>query len=560
MRALRRLAAIIALAALGFGLMCSPITVYGAPALAPVKAGGLVVYNLYATDGYVNLADGGQALLPNPAVPSAAAAPLYIYGFVGGREGQEFKYLKSADPANPYAQQQLITVPAPGAPAPTAGPRVGLEQNLAGNAQFPAPMMWAKAGDVVEIRLKNLGTTNPTAPNDPHSIHLHGTDVDAANDGVPETSVGAVPANLTDDTGAPWPGAGNVVVYLFSPTVAATYFYHCHQEASVHVDMGMYGAFVVYNPNDPAANPPAGEVGGPGTGRGGNLFGFNYDKDYVLLLSDLDVRQHQSEEGVGPYAPPDVGTYNPTDYHPQYWFINGLSFPNTIHADAVVPTDTGGAATLFTWSDWQQAHPNYDPFITGKVGHPGVAGQKVLLRMISMGFETHPMHMHGFHAKVIGSDQRAWPWANSPGTPLGKGMEKNTTTIGSGETYELLLDFNTLNRSAGVYPNNVNPPADLLEFFSGVLSQFVGGTQSRYDPNTRLPVSNGETDKPAIPDPFNVPDGTYTGGPLVTGILGNPDPAAPNSQYFPYHNHDDYKATNWGVYPGGMFTIIRTDP
>jgi hypothetical protein len=28
------------------------------------------------------------------------------------------------------------------------------------------------------------------------------------------------------------------------------------------------------------------------------------------------------------------------------------------------------------------------------------------------------------------------------------------------------------------------------------------------------------------------------------------------SQYFPFHNHDDYKATNNGIYPGGMFTFI----
>jgi hypothetical protein len=29
---------------------------------------------------------------------------------------------------------------------------------------------------------------------------------------------------------------------------------------------------------------------------------------------------------------------------------------------------------------------------------------------------------------------------------------------------------------------------------------------------------------------------------------------------FPFHNHDDYKATNNGVYPGGMFTMIMTVP
>jgi len=31
-----------------------------------------------------------------------------------------------------------------------------------------------------------------------------------------------------------------------------------------------------------------------------------------------------------------------------------------------------------------------------------------------------------------------------------------------------------------------------------------------------------------------------------------------SGQFFPFHNHDDYKATNNGVYPGGMFTMLVT--
>ena len=44
------------------------------------------------------------------------------------------------------------------------------------------------------------------------------------------------------------PGAGNVIVYMFSPKNAGTYMYHCHQEADIHVQMGMYGALVDLQP------------------------------------------------------------------------------------------------------------------------------------------------------------------------------------------------------------------------------------------------------------------------------------------------------------------------
>ena len=157
---------------------------------------------------------------------------------------------------------------------------------LAGAASIPGPAIYCEVGDTVQINLKNLGVTRENVPNDPHSVHLHGLDVNAANDGVPETSVAAIPANGTD------PGAGNVVVYQFTADHAGTYMYHCHQEASIHVQMGMVAALVVYNPGDPAASN-----GGPGKGFGGELGGFKYDKDYIMLLTEVDVRQHFSETG-----------------------------------------------------------------------------------------------------------------------------------------------------------------------------------------------------------------------------------------------------------------------
>jgi len=479
-----------------------------------------VVYNLYATDGYYELPDGN---------------PLFMYGFVGGRENVSLTYKTSCTPGSDSCGGSTnVTIPT-GPVAPQGGPWAGQDAQFAGNAQFPAPIIYATTSDVVEIRLKNLGVSaQPSAPNDPHSIHLHGLDVDAANDGVPETSLGAVPANLcadgstAADCGAigPAPGAGNVIVYMFSPAHTGTYMYHCHQEADIHVQMGMFGALVVYNPTDPAA------VTGPGEGKGGTLYGLNYDKDYILLLSEFDVRGHQDEEGTYVPNPWDPNPYNWAFYEPQYWSINGLSFPQTLHA--AFPSG-------YTFDQWIASHPGYDPLITGSVSWPnpvwGTAGEKVLIRVINMGFETHPMHMHGYHGKVIGSDQRAWTWGHDV---FNAGLEKNTLNIGSGETYDWLVDFGQ-------------------QSFQSI---YQAGTQSRYDPSTNLPEPNTAITMPVIPeagDPENPP---YIGGPTVTGVVGGDLIGIPyqTSQFFPFHNHDDYKATNNGVYPGGMFTMLVPTP
>ena len=399
------------------------IIMVGAFTLSPAQsqvafgqvAGNTITYYLFATDTYIQLADG---------------TILYNYGFVGGRSTDPVVYQNSmiAPPKSPKTYVPGMLVPGAGTPLISgiipnlcaglnwqqASTTPGCVAQLAGNAQFPAPVIRAAAGDVVEIRLKNLGVTTKTAPNDPHSIHLHGLDVNAANDGVPETSVGAIPANM------PVPGAGNTIVYYFTPIYAGTYMYHCHQEADIHVQMGMFGALVIYEPTDVSyqnwfsTGTPVG---------GGSLMGAAWTKENILLLSEFDVNQHISEQqGVGGGA-----AFNPVNYHPQYWSINGLSFPQTIHvAPPVLP-----AGFVGNWFNeiWLRAHAGYDPLIIGSVGAAGLPDQ-ILLRVINMGFETQPMHMHGFHGKILGSDQRAWNWGYSPA--VGSGWEKTTLTIGSG--------------------------------------------------------------------------------------------------------------------------------
>lgn len=564
MRSMKNMAFLLIVVAFLVGVLFLGAGTQVAKALAPpIGQATTVVYNLFATDGYIELPDG---------------LPLYMYGFIGGRQvvgnpTASFTYQMSCIPGkgtclgSTVATSQVIT--------PSAGVRTANETTLAGHAQFPAPVIYAAVGDVVEIRLKNLGVqANLLAPNDPHSIHLHGLDVDAANDGVPETSLGAVPANLCRDgttgtlpggvcdvkkTGGQALGAGNVIVYMFKPDHAGTFMYHCHQEADIHVQMGMYGALVVYNQGE------TGATSGPNTG-GGTLYGQPYTRDNILLLSEFDVRGHQDEEGTYKPMAWDPVPYNWALYKPQYWMINGISFPQTIHA---------GWPSGFTFANWISAHPGYDPLITGSVSSASggwtkldpatgaivdAPGDKVLLRVINLGFETHPMHMHGYHGKIIGSDSRAWDFANAPMRPFNEGMEKNTLTIGSGETYDWLIDMGE-QAFQSTYPDGNGS--------TGGLGSFPGGTQSRH--NAGIPVSN-TTGFPAIPD-FGIPNGPqYIPGPVVWGlvnILANPlvtpnaaplDPVGTQSQYFPFHNHDDYKATNNGVYPGGMFTMIVPTP
>jgi FtsP/CotA-like multicopper oxidase with cupredoxin domain len=274
----------------------------------------------------------------------------------------------------------------------------------------------------------------------------------------------------------------------------------------------------------------------------------------VMLLTEIDSDFHWAEEGTF-VTQQQAGLtnqifkeWNPIDYVPEYWLINGLSFPNTIHVD--------NAAISF--GQWALAFPNYDPLVAGSISKTNTwsntqfrtPGEKMLIRMINLGYETQPMHIHGYHLKVLGSDQRPWSWVNLAigrwATPFNQGLEKNTVLIGSGETYELLIDFgqqallSTYADGSGV----------------GLGGDYPGGTQTRYDPTTNAPQSNTAVGSPEIPDSGVFGNPPYIGGPVVTGAVGLPG----SSQLFPFHNHDDYKATNNGLYPGGQFTVVLPLP
>ncbi|WP_239618941.1 multicopper oxidase domain-containing protein [Cohnella mopanensis] len=265
-----------------------------------------------------------------------------------------------------------------------------------GTAVFPAPPIEANEGDAVEITLTNIGPKKSGIKRLAHTIHFHGLDTDQANDGVPHTSQAIQ--------------VGESFTYKFTASHAGTYFYHCHVDTVEHLQMGMYGAFVV------KAKGGANQAwtGGP-----------VYDKDYVFLLNEIDPVWHQAvEEGKA---------YDRTNYQPRYWTINGKAYPDT----------------------------EEDP--TASIS--GEVGEKVLIRMINAGYQSHSFHMHGYHFQVIASD----------GRPLPEPLTKDTILIGPGERYDLLVTFDQAgsfpfhshnivdNTNDGAYPGGLHTMIDVTD-------------------------------------------------------------------------------------------------
>jgi FtsP/CotA-like multicopper oxidase with cupredoxin domain len=98
------------------------------------------------------------------------------------------------------------------------------------NGQIPGPVIEARVGDVVEVRLTNR-LPEPTV------IHWHGLRVPAAMDGTDMVQHPIRP--------------GETFTYRFTLHDAGTFWYHPHMNETVQLERGLYGALIVRRPNEP---------------------------------------------------------------------------------------------------------------------------------------------------------------------------------------------------------------------------------------------------------------------------------------------------------------------
>ena len=95
-------------------------------------------------------------------------------------------------------------------------------------ANFSAPTIDLKEGQRFYLTLTNVGMAMRPDLFDPHTVHFHGFPQAApVFDGMPEGSFGV--------------NMGSSVTYFYNINEPGTYMYHCHMEATEHMQMGMLG-------------------------------------------------------------------------------------------------------------------------------------------------------------------------------------------------------------------------------------------------------------------------------------------------------------------------------
>jgi FtsP/CotA-like multicopper oxidase with cupredoxin domain len=357
-----------------------------------------------------------------------------------------------------------------------------------GSMQLPGPTLILTQGETYTVTLNNA---LPAAAGKV-SIVFPGHNVTATS--------GGDAGLLTQE--AP---SGGSVSYTFTAGEPGTYQYHSGTRPDLQVEMGLYGAIVV-RPAD--------------VGCAYNHADTCFDREYLFLLSEIDLRVHQmaEDQASGP-GPIDIGT---GAYNSEYWLLNGRAAPDTMAAafDPILPSQP--------YNSFPRMHP----------------GEKLLLRIVGAGREMHPFHTHGNHVRVLARDGRLLlsdmsPAAADPTSDPLAGPLLFTVPSAPGGTVDAIFEWTGENLGWDMYGHAAG---DALE-------------PSEYAPDHGKPI------------PVELPSlnslafgGFYSGSPFLGGMGSLPpgegglNPAAGFS--YMWHSHNERELVNNDVFPGGMMTML----
>ncbi|MFB6242127.1 MAG: multicopper oxidase domain-containing protein [Candidatus Nanosalina sp.] len=190
--------------------------------------------------------------------------------------------------------------------------------------RMPSPAIRVEENDRVRVTLENTHYF-------PHTIHFHGVDhpfqdkKGEGNDGVPQTSGEMV-----------MPGEQHT--YNFQPSEPGTFFYHCHVQPSTHVLMGLNRMLIVSKDREnntvQTFNIGNGKVRNPS-----KAVDKKYDQAYDMLYQGVDRQLHniiKMSDDPRVIAEHINRKYDITERTPDYFLLNGLSFPYTVRESQVV--------------------------------------------------------------------------------------------------------------------------------------------------------------------------------------------------------------------------------
>ena len=331
--------------------------------------------------------------------------------------------------------------------------------DFTGRAMSPAPTIQVKQDEELYLSLTNVGMIMRPDLFDAHSVHWHGfPNAGSVFDGVPEVSPAA--AMLATQP------------YYYKATKEGTYFYHCHVEASEHMQMGMIGnLWVTPRQNGTSYEYPE------GSGRffteflyndGDGSTGYSDNRAYPIQLTTFDAAFHDASLFVQPLPFAHM--------EDNYFMINGRGYPDTINTsdnDLATPDgDVVNNAGAYYGTDYvaQTMNARIDANQNDKIALrlSNVSTTDLIAITTTLGV---PMRVVGRGAELLrGPD----PDGTGPLKGKDTSYEVNVLNIGGGQAYDVIID------TAGVDPGTYFLYTSNLQFLSnnaeergGIMTEIV---------------------------------------------------------------------------------------
>jgi FtsP/CotA-like multicopper oxidase with cupredoxin domain len=320
-------------------------------------------------------------------------------------------------------------------------------------ANIPAPRIELDEGDELYLNLTNVGMKMRPDLFDPHSVHWHGFPQAApVFDGVPDSS--AV-INM-----------GATFTYYYLANDPGTYLYHCHVEATEHMQMGMIGNLYVRPKQNKTGCPgsacPVAKLGGGTTAPLGYAYNDGdgstaYDIEFPIQITSFDPVFHEASVSVNPLPFADMKD--------RYFMLNGRGYPDTVDTTTpCLPPTVHPAGSSNGPTQCQNALVTAGP------------DQRVLLRLSNVSVTEYvTIGTIGIPMQVIARDARLLRGDAETGFPNGRNQyyTTNSITLGGGEAADVILDTTGLatNSTYFLYAKNLHFLSNDAENFGGAMTE-----------------------------------------------------------------------------------------
>ena len=380
----------------------------------------------------------------------------------------------------------------------------GMPYNL---PQYPAPTLIVNQGDNVTINLENYGVPSRV------SIVVTGHNVTASGGSAGLITQGSI--NSTEKA-----------TYTFNASEPGTYLYHSVDGSNpgLHSEMGLVGALIV-RPANFATDRSAYQATET-----------DYDQEFLYLLTETDPEIHlQVERG-------HVTHFTQSDRAAKIWYVNGRVFPDLFQGD------------------YNSLYP-HQPYQALAQSHPG---DKVLVRELNAGLDSHPFHHHGENLRFIARDGRVL--SSDGGATADLGRSDNTLNSAPKQAVDMIWTWTGKDLNWDIYgtgadyehscngvPVTTADPGNLPAgpMFDAITHEYCA------DHGKALPVT--------LPGAQDLTLGGWWSGSPFLGDTGDLPPGEgglnPFGGYFlVWHSHAEKELTTFDIFPGGSLSSVVVLP